>query len=238
MVHAISLYELCSKRYLDLEVQPGHLKNEFQAICNLMDRYAYGGLPIFIADRGFSSYNVFAHAIENKVDFLIRAKDLNVQRFLGVETLPDKLDTTVELILTRTQSKKKHKHPEKASQYRFIYKNSGDSPSYVKKAFELAYGMLKAYNVQDKVTLFYNDYNTYFGIQKTLNLVEFINKDEPEKICGGIGMQSHVDVKVLTIELYSAALEKFLAVGYFFTKVKILPLKVKLIRSNSIAFSL
>lgn len=89
-----------------------------------MVRYAYGGLPIFIADRGFSSYNVFAHAIENKVDFLIHAKDLNVQRFLGVETLPDKLDTTVELILTRTQSKKKHKHSEKASQYRFIYKNT------------------------------------------------------------------------------------------------------------------
>lgn len=33
-----------------------------------------------------------------------------------------------------------------------IYKNSGDSPSYVKKAFELAYGMFKAYNVQDKVS--------------------------------------------------------------------------------------
>ena len=103
MVHTISLYEVCSKRYLDLEVQPGRRKNEFQAICHLMDRYAYGGHPIFIADRGFSSYNVFAHAIENKVDFLIRAKDLNVQRFLGVETLPDKLDTTVELILTRKQ---------------------------------------------------------------------------------------------------------------------------------------
>ena len=42
MVHTISLYEVCSKRYLDLEVQPGRLKNEFQAICNLMDRYAYG----------------------------------------------------------------------------------------------------------------------------------------------------------------------------------------------------
>lgn len=123
MVHTISLYEVCSKRYFDLEVQPGRLKNEFQAICNLMDRYAYGGSPIFIADRGFSSYNVFAHAIENNVDFLIRAKDLNVQRFLGVWTLPDKLDTTIELILTRTQSKKKHKHPEKESQYRYICKN-------------------------------------------------------------------------------------------------------------------
>ena len=95
-----------------------------------------------------------------------------------------------------------------------IYKNSGNTPSYVKKAFELAYGMLKTYNVQDKVTLFYNDYNTYFGIQQTLNLVNFINKDEPEKICSGIGMQSHVDIKVPTIELYGAALEKFLAAGY------------------------
>ena len=123
MVHTISLYELCSKRYLDLEVQPGRLKNEFQAICNLMDRYAYGGHPVFIADRGFSSYNVFAHAIENKIDFIIRAKDLNVQRFLGVSSLPDKIDTTVELILTRTQSKKKRKHPEKESSYRYICKN-------------------------------------------------------------------------------------------------------------------
>lgn len=123
MVHTISLFELCSKRYLDLEVQPGRLKNEFQAICNLIDRYSYGGSPIFIADRGFSSYNVFAHAIENNVDFMIRAKDLNVQRFLGIDSLPDKLDTTAELILTRTQSKKKHKHPEKESQYRYICPN-------------------------------------------------------------------------------------------------------------------
>ena len=123
MIHTISLYEVCSKRYLDLEVQPGRRKNEFQAICNLMDRYAYGGHPIFIADRGFSSYNVFAHAIENQIDFIIRAKDLNVQRFLRVNSLPDKLDTTVELILTRTQSKKKHQHPEKEAQYRYICKN-------------------------------------------------------------------------------------------------------------------
>lgn len=88
-----------------------------------MDRYAYGGCPIFIADRGFSSYNVFAHAIENNLDFMIRAKDLNVRRFLGMDSLSDKLDTTVELLLTRTQSKKKHKHPEKESQYHYICKN-------------------------------------------------------------------------------------------------------------------
>lgn len=95
-----------------------------------------------------------------------------------------------------------------------VYGNQKGSPSYVKKAFELAYGMLKSYGVQEKVTLFYNDYNTYFGVQETLDLVNFINKDEPDKICGGIGMQSHVDVKVPTVQQYGDALEKFLASGY------------------------
>lgn len=95
-----------------------------------------------------------------------------------------------------------------------VYGNMGGSPSYVKKAFEIAYAMLTSYGVQDKVTLFYNDYNTYFGVQETLDLVAFINKDEPVKICGGIGMQSHVDVKVPTVKQYGDALERFLAAGY------------------------
>ncbi len=95
-----------------------------------------------------------------------------------------------------------------------VYGNQGDSPSYVKKAFEIAYQMLQSYGVQNKVTLFYNDYNTYFGVQDVLNLVSFINKGEPAKICGGIGMQSHVDVKVPTVKQYGDALERFLASGY------------------------
>lgn len=95
-----------------------------------------------------------------------------------------------------------------------VYGNMGSSPSYVKKAFEIAYDMLKIYEVQDKVTLFYNDYNTYFGVQQTLDLVDFINQGEENKICGGIGMQSHVDVKVPTVKQYGDALERFLAAGY------------------------
>ena len=123
MIHTVSLYELTNKRYLDLEVQPGRKKNEFQAICNLMDRYSYGGSPIFVADRGFASYNVFAHALENHIDFIIRSKDLNTKRILGLDQLPDSIDQTVTLRLTRTQSKKKRQYPDKAEQYRYVCKN-------------------------------------------------------------------------------------------------------------------
>ena len=85
MLHVIPLYDLLSKCYLDVELQPIRKKNEFRAFCNLMDRFEYGnGLkPIFIADRGFCSYNVFAHAIENRACFLIRAKDTYISRLLG-----------------------------------------------------------------------------------------------------------------------------------------------------------
>ena len=94
-----------------------------------------------------------------------------------------------------------------------VYGDMGDEPSYVKKAFENAYDMLKQYGVEKDVTLFYNDYNTYYETEDILRLVEFINRGEPAKICGGIGMQSHIDVMRPTLEQYEAALDKFLATG-------------------------
>ena len=119
-LHTISLYDILSKRYLDCMTQPGMLKNEFRAICDLVDRYSYGGVPIFIADRGFSSYNFFAHAIEKGMLFLVRAKDINVKRLLNLQTLPESLDTYTEVVLSRSQSKKNRTHPELTEQYRYI----------------------------------------------------------------------------------------------------------------------
>ena len=84
---------------------------------------AYGGSPIFIADRGFASYNTFAHATEKGVFFLIRAKDINVRRLLKLESLPDCFDTRVDVILSRTQSIKKWSRPDLADQYRYVSSN-------------------------------------------------------------------------------------------------------------------
>mgnify|MGYP002553928597 CR=1 FL=1 len=109
-------------------------------------------------------------------------------------------------------------HPEKnpgSVRYTCNNKNTGwynifqGDISYITQSFVFA----NRYAPKD-IKLFYNDYNTYFGVKDTLNLVEFINKGETAKICGGIGMQSHVDVKVPTVAEYGSALEQFLAAGY------------------------
>ena len=78
-----------------------------------------------------------------------------------------------------------------------------------KAAFEYAYDELKKENVQDKVTLFYNDYDTYFSVDDELALISYINEGEEEKICGGIGMQSHITVSYPSLEKYGTAVDKF-----------------------------
>lgn len=121
-LHTVSLYDLLSKRYLDVVIQPGRLKNEFAALCQLIDRYLYGGLPVFVADRGFASFNVFAHVLEKGCFFAIRAKDINIRRLLAACSLPEQLDRWVEVILTRSNARKKRLHPELESLYRYICK--------------------------------------------------------------------------------------------------------------------
>jgi len=137
MIHTVSLFDLLNKRYLDCVIQPGRKKNEFRAICDLADRFHYQGCPVFIADRGFSCYNFYAHANVDNIFFLVRAKDINTKRYLNTKTLPDFIDTNVELILTRSQSKKKRSRPDLDDKYRYLcndvsfdYIENGSSTEY------------------------------------------------------------------------------------------------------------
>ena len=83
-----------------------------------------GSTPIFITDRGFWSYNIFAHAMEHNAYFLIRAKDINTQRLLGNDMSSDwdSFDISINRILTRSGSKKNRLQPELEYQHSHICK--------------------------------------------------------------------------------------------------------------------
>lgn len=127
LVHAVALYDMVADSYLDAVVQRGRGKDEFSAMCELVDSWPSWAselmAAIFVADRGFASYNVFAHVIEAGQLFAIRAKDLNVRRMLkpgGDVGLPDKMDVDVRLVLSRTTAKTKVAQPERMEDYRRI----------------------------------------------------------------------------------------------------------------------
>ena len=91
---------------------------------------------------------------------------------------------------------------------------------YVKKAFAVAHDVLKENNLRDKVSLIYNDFSTYDIVDSVVSLINNMNaKDDEfnpngEKICDGIGMQSHVGVEKPGAEFYEAAIEAFHKAGF------------------------
>lgn len=119
-IHLNALYDLGSRRYINAVIQPGRKKNECQAMVKMIDQYAGNSNTLFMADRGYESYNVFAHIQEKGMYYLIRARDSDNSCIIsGLKQLPktDEYDVTISLKLTRTQTKEVKAHPEL---YKFI----------------------------------------------------------------------------------------------------------------------
>ena len=117
MLHLNAAYDLAAKLYTDIIIQPVNHINEYSAMCDMIDRYAQlhpNDKAIFIADRGYVSFNVFAHAIENGTFFLIRAREPSCRSMLSKLELPDEpeFDITFERWLTRRNTNTVKTQPE------------------------------------------------------------------------------------------------------------------------------
>lgn len=88
----------------------------------------------------------------------------------------------------------------------------GTRPTYIKRAFEMAYDALAEFGLQDKVPLFYNDFNTYFTKEKIIEMINFINEDR--KVCSGVGMQSHLALANPTVDTYVNTVAAFVQEGF------------------------
>lgn len=113
---------------------------------------------------------------------------------------------------------------ESARSYSNIYKIEGNNglsttPEYVKVAFKAAYDVIAAHGLIGKVSLFYNDYNTSQVSDNIVSMVKYINEKDDinpdgSRLCGGIGMQCHLDVKWPSVQEQLSTAKKFLDAGY------------------------
>ena len=120
-IHINALYSIMDRQFLDVLVQPARKRNEYSAFCEMVDRVKNDYPTIYIADRGYASYNDFAHVLEKQQYFLIRCTDVKTSRLLGfpLDNIKE-LDCHVERILCRTKAKKKLKYPERFKDYRYV----------------------------------------------------------------------------------------------------------------------
>lgn len=72
--HLNCCYDILNDLYIDATIQNYFSMHETAAFCEMMDRYPSHTKALFVADRGYDSYNAIAHAINNNHHFVIRLK--------------------------------------------------------------------------------------------------------------------------------------------------------------------
>ena len=166
-MHLNAFYDLKTHTYTDAIIQPIHKINEYRAFCEMVDRHPIIReiKNVYIADRGYCSYNNMAHVIENEQYFLFRTKDIHSKGLTAKFEYPDSdsFDIAVNVTIVRSHSKK---ITIKEDYYkRFIGKDL---------AFDfIDYGSLNSYNLSFRVVRFPLSDNTYECIVTNLPINEF-----------------------------------------------------------------
>lgn len=122
-LHLNAMYDLCNKLYVDVCIQPGRKENEFMALTGMTDRSNISGDVMVVADRGYESYNVFAHIEKKGWKYAIRVKDIMSNGILSALNLPDadEFDVDIDINLTKKQTNEVKSKPEI---YKFVPKTS------------------------------------------------------------------------------------------------------------------
>jgi hypothetical protein len=123
LMHLNAMYDLGSRLYVDSCIQPRKCVNESKALTDMVDRSNIKDNVILIADRGYESYNNFAHIERKGWNYVIRVKDSGGSGILSGLHLPatEEFDVSVQRILTKKHTKEIKAHPEI---YRYLPTNS------------------------------------------------------------------------------------------------------------------
>ena len=105
LLHLDALYDLLGHTYVDAEVSGKRNFDENGVLCKMVDRSAAENVLI-IADRGYESYNLFAHIQEKGWKYLIRIKDIHSSGIAaGLETPNSpEFDSEFHLQFTKRQT--------------------------------------------------------------------------------------------------------------------------------------
>ncbi|MBQ2678732.1 MAG: IS4 family transposase [Firmicutes bacterium] len=108
-MHLNSLYDLLNDIFLDVELQGIRQMDEKGAFTRFLDKNAQSDRKrIYIADRGYASYNILAHAIHNGQLFLVRIPESFAEHLCSRENWLEgsNRDEVISIHIGRRRSRK------------------------------------------------------------------------------------------------------------------------------------
>lgn len=124
LVHLNAMYDILNHTYSDAIIQKRREVNEHKAFVDMVDRYeSNGNKTIFIADRGYECYNNMAHVHEAGQFWLIRIKSGSCGILSGFCFPEGEFDITVDVYLSRKQTKHEKELVKMYNNYKFLPSN-------------------------------------------------------------------------------------------------------------------
>ena len=123
LIHLNALYDLLQRTYLDAVIQKSRKQNEHKALIELAESSPIEK-ALVIVDRGYESYNTFAHIHERGWFYLARIKDGKNGIVSGLD-LPadDEFDLEISMNLTRSSTNEVKELCKDKNHYRYVPKN-------------------------------------------------------------------------------------------------------------------
>ena len=125
LLHLDALYDLLGHTYIDAEVSGKRNFDENGVLCKMVDRSSVENVLI-IADRGYESYNLFAHIQEKGWKYLIRIKDIHSSGIAAGLDLPDRdeFDIWFHFHFTKRQTAEAKALLRNTNQYKRLSSNT------------------------------------------------------------------------------------------------------------------
>ena len=172
-MHLNALYDLCNKTYVDFELQPKPMANEHKAMLAILRRKKYPSNSIIIADRGYESFNLFAHFLSFKTPFLLRIRG-GAGGMKEVKKMPMiSLDRDITFEVTTTNTKE----DREKGRY-FIYTGSKRNKANSPNTYIRQWDFPSPYTLSFRVVRFLLDSGEYETIATSLPREKF----PPEEI--------------------------------------------------------
>ncbi len=102
MLHLNAFFDVMNKQYIDAAVG----EDETAAACTMADRLPEFRPVIVVADRGYESYNFFAHIEERLFDYVVRLRNSGHNCIAAGMGLPaaEEFDVTKDVVITRNST--------------------------------------------------------------------------------------------------------------------------------------
>lgn len=126
-LHLNAFFDILNGIYIDCVLEPDRKSHERQAFNTMIDRLSIDTPVIIMADRGYESYNLFAHLIRSGQKFIIRLKDDESNGIISTYEFPygknGEFDCDIETTLTWKQT---NHVKENRQTYTFVSRNKFD----------------------------------------------------------------------------------------------------------------